>query len=96
MLWIYFLKNAENLDVIPSNITETELLADCRTSEESTAKQPNFTEYSAKIVKYVQYSHDFCKKSALFGQFFVTIPKARQPARSIRHSKSDEMDQGRA
>ncbi len=56
-------------------------LAACRTSEEPAAKQPNFAEISAKIVKYVQYSRDFGKKSALFGQFFATIPKVRHTAR---------------
>jgi len=57
----------------------SEPLAECRTSEESTAKPLKFAEISAKIVKYVQYPCDFGEKSALFSQFFVAIPKARQP-----------------
>ena len=55
-------------------------LAACRTLEESAVKPPNFADISTKIVKYVQYSHDFGENSALFGQFFALIPKARQAA----------------
>jgi len=62
-------------------------IADCRTSEESTAKPLNFAEKFAKIVKYVQYSRDFDEKSALFSQSFVAIPKPRQPASVIISSQ---------
>ncbi len=41
---------------------------------------PNFAEIFTKIVKYVQYSRDFDENSALFGQFFATLPKVRQTA----------------
>jgi len=53
----------------------------CRNLEESTAKQPNFDDISAKIVRYVQYPRDLGKNSALFGQFFATIPKVGHTAK---------------
>ena len=65
---------------------EPETLAVCRTLDESAVKMQNLPIFLRNFVIYVQYSPQFCKKTAEIYQFSRYDAKVRQTA-SFRRCK---------